>query len=248
MNQFIRQVTEQGQGQLLYNAFFVAGFVAVLLFALIAGKKYQIPRWKALIYIACVYMLSALWMFVQCWIENGFKGWGGNNIVRTFVWVPLAAWPVGKLLKVDWNRGCDFIAPCVPLVQGVAHWGCLFVGCCHGYSCSWGVYNPLLEENVFPSPALEASVALVIFAVIWVYEKKRDYKPNGLAYPLMLMMFGYSRFLLEFLRDNRKVVFGASTLALHALFMALVGTAVYVTIKEKARKELTIIKERKKRR
>ena len=160
----------------------------------------------------------------------------------------MAAWPVSKVLKIDWDRGCDFVAPCVPLVQGVAHWGCLFVGCCHGYPCSWGVYNPLLEQNVFPSPALEALVALAIFAVVCIYEKKQDYKPNGLAYPLMLMLFGYSRFLLEFLRDNRKVMFGVSTLAIHALFMALVGTAVYVTIKEKNQKKSTKKTERKKRR
>lgn len=237
MNQLIRQVTEQGNGQLLYNIFFAAGFVAVFLFALVSGKKYQLPHWKALIYVMCVYTVSALWMFFQCWVENGFKGWGGNNIVRTFVWVPLVAWPIGKLLKVDWYRGCDFLAPCVPLVQGVAHWGCLFVGCCHGYACDWGVYNPVLEQNVFPSPALEALTALAVFGIVCRYERKRNYQPNGLAYPLMLMLFGYSRFLLEFFRDNRKVLFGASTLALHALFMALVGTAVYVTIKEQSRKK-----------
>ena len=62
------------------------------------------------------------------------------------------------------------------------------------------------------------------------------------------MLFGYSRFLLEFLRDNRKVMFGVSTLAIHALFMALVGTAVYVTIKEKNQKKSTKKTERKKRR
>lgn len=233
VNQLLRYITEQGWGQLLYNVFFVAGFVAVFLYAMVNGKKYGIPKGKALLYIIIVYFVSLLWMFFQCWVENGFKGWGGNNIVRTFVWVPLAAWPAGKLLKVDWVRGCDFVAPCVPLVQGVAHWGCIFAGCCHGYACSWGIYNPLLNQNVFPCPPAEALTALIVVFIVCGYEKRQNYKPNGLAYPLMLMLFGYSRFLLEFLRDNRKVVFGVSTLALHALFMALVGTAVYVTIKER---------------
>ena len=73
MNQIIRQIAEQGYGQVLYNIFFAAGFVAVFLFALIAGKKYKISKWKALVYVICVYTISTLWMFVQCWIENGFK-------------------------------------------------------------------------------------------------------------------------------------------------------------------------------
>lgn len=237
MNQLLRYITEQGCGQLLYNIFFVAGFVAVFLYALFRGKKYEIPRGKALLYVVIVYSISLLWMFFQCWVENGFKGWGGNNIVRTFVWVPLAALLAGKLLKIEWARGCDFVAPCVPLVQAVAHWGCIFVGCCHGYPCSWGIYNPLLDENVFPCPPLEALMALAVVLIVCRYEKKQDYKPNGLAYPLMLMLFGYSRFLLEFLRDNPKPILGVSTLAIHSLFMALVGTAAYATIKERTNKK-----------
>ena len=136
-------------------------------------------------------------------------------------------------MKIDWARGCDFVAPCVPLVQAVSHWGCIFVGCCHGYPFKWGIYNPALDIKTFPCQPLEALVALAVVIIICRYEKKQNYKPTGLAYPLMLMLFGYSRFLLEFLRDNDKIVLGISDLAFHALFMAFVGTAVYMTMKEK---------------
>ena len=233
MNQLIEFATEHGLNDQLYDIFFAAGFCAVFLFAMFNGKKYGIPRGKALIFIILVYTISALWMFTQCWIENGFKGWGGNNIVRTFVWVPVAVWLVGKLMKVDWMRGCDFVAPCVPMIQAVSHWGCIFVGCCHGYPFKWGIYNPALDIKTFPCQPLEALVALAVVIIICRYEKKQNYKPTGLAYPLMLMLFGYSRFLLEFLRDNNKIVLGISDLAFHALFMAFVGTAVYMTMKEK---------------
>ena len=90
----------------------------------------------------------------------------------------------------------------------------------------------MLNENTFPIQFVESFAALVVVIIVERYMKKRNYEPDGLAYPMMLMLFGYSRFLLEFLRDNQKIAFGISTLALHALFMALVGTAVYVTIKE----------------
>ena len=232
MNQIIELVTEHDLNKLFYDIFFAAGFCAVFIFAMFNGKKYGLTRGKALIFVVLVYTVSVLWMFTQCWIENGFKGWGGNNIVRTFVWVPVAVWLIGKLMNVEWSRGCDFVAPCVPMIQAVSHWGCIFVGCCHGYPVDWGIYNPALEIKTFPSQPLEALVALAIVIIICRYEKNHNYKPNGLAYPLMLMMFGFSRFFLEFLRDNQKIMMGVSTLALHALFMALVGTAVYVTVKE----------------
>lgn len=93
---------------------------------------------------------------------------------------------------------------------------------------------------MFPGPPLEALTAIVVVIIVCRYEKKRNYEPDGLAYPLMLMLFGYSRFFLEFLRDNDKIFFGVSTLALHALFMALVGTATYFTIKERNEKQKRI--------
>ena len=245
MSRLIEIVTEHSLNGLFYDIFFVAGFCAVFLFALFTCNKYDIPRMKALAFVVLVYTLSVVWMFTQCWIENGFRGWGGNNIVRTFIWVPVAAWLVGKFMKIEWSRGCDFIAPCVPMIQAVSHWGCIFAGCCHGYEFKWGIYNPGLDEKTFPCQPIEALVALAVVIFIYQYEKKNNYNTGGLAYPLMLMLFGYSRFLLEFLRDNDKVIFGISTLALHALFMAFVGTAVYVTIKENLNKEKKVKKRRR---
>lgn len=73
MNQFIRQVTEQGQGQLLYNAFFVAGFVAVFLCAWFTCKNYKIPRGKALLFVVLVYTISVIWMFFSAGSKMGSK-------------------------------------------------------------------------------------------------------------------------------------------------------------------------------
>ena len=235
MNQLLRYVTEQGWNSIIYNILFACSFLIVTVYALISAPKHKLSRGKGLALVVLVYSISLIWMFFQCWVENGFKGWGGNNIVRTFVWVPVAAIPVSKLLKIDWKCSCDFLAPCVPMIQ-VNHWGCIFAGCCHGYPCSWGVYNPMLDKNTFPTQFLEAFAALIVVLIVIRYEKKKNYVSDGLAYPLMLMLFGYSRFLLEFLRDNEKIIFGVSTLALHALFMALIGTSVYFTLSERIKK------------
>ncbi len=232
LNLLIEFVTEQGWNTLFYNIFFVAGFVAIFVFNYFNCKNYKIPVGKALIFTVVVYAISTLWMFILCWVENGFKGWGGNNIVRVFIWVPIAALPIAKLMKIDWIRSCDFLAPCVPLVQAVAHWGCIFSGCCHGYPSSWGVVNPATGQIMFPAQPLEALVALAIVVIVCRYERKRDYEPNGYAYPLMLVLFGSTRFFLEFLRDNDKLFLGISSLALHALLMVMVGIAIYLTIKD----------------
>ena len=50
--------------------------------------------------------------------------------------------------------------------------------------------------------------------------------------PIMLMLFGYTRFLLESARNNDKLFFGISEPAMQAVFAALVGTVWYVTVKK----------------
>jgi len=230
ISQFIHWTVDVGINGILYDAFFAAGFVAVLIFNLVNCKNFKIKVWKAILFTVLVYTLSVLWMFFLYWAESGFKDWGGNNIVRIFIWVPLFAWPVAKLLKLDWKTCCEYIAPCLCVVHGVAHLGCIFAGCCHGYPWKYGIWNPQLDCKTFPVQPIEAIVAIAIVIVICVRQKRRSYDPDGLSYPLMLILFGSTRFMLEFARDNDKLFLGISSLALHALLMLIVGLAFYFSL------------------
>ncbi len=209
----------------LYYFFHVLGFATVAAFNVWYGKKYGISWHKALIFTAIVYSLTYLWIHVQFWIETGFKIWGGQNIVRGFVYVPLIAYPIARLMRMQWRKTCDFIAPCVCIAQGVSHVGCIFPGCCHGYPWQWGIYNNSLGVRTFPVQLLEAATAwIIVFVIVYrAYEKK--YASDGVSYPLMLFLFGSTRFLWEFMRDNDKIFLGCSSLSFHALFMAAVGGA-----------------------
>ena len=233
VSQLIHSVVDVGQGTLLYNIFFALGFVVVIIYTIINCKNYGISRGKALLFSFSVYTVTVLWMFFLYWMESGFKNWGGNNIVRIFIWVPVVAYPFCKLMKLDWLTTCEFLAPCPAMVQGISHYGCIFKGCCQGYAWTHGIWNPALDYKTFPTQPIEACVAVAVVVFVLIRQKKQNYKVDGLTYPLMLILYGYSRFLLEFLRDNNKLFFGISDLAIHALVMGLIGTAVYVTIKER---------------
>lgn len=54
------------------------------------------------------------------------------------------------------------------------------------------------------------------------------------SYPLMLILFGFTRFLCEFLRDNYKVFGNISNIALHAAFMFIVGVVWLLVLRKKA--------------
>lgn len=218
----------------LYDFFFAMGFVGVFIYLICICKKYAIPKWKSIIFTVLVYGSTLGWMFFLFWAETGFRVWGGNNIVRVFWWLGVFVFPVSKLLRLDYRKCLDFVAPCLCINHGIAHIGCIFAGCCHGYSCDWGLYNNSLGVRCFPNQPIEAAVALGIAFYIWYREKKKGYGAgiDGLSFPIMLMLFGYSRFFLEFLRDNNKLIFGISLLAIHALVNAIIGTVVYVYVKK----------------
>lgn len=236
MNDLLHTITDHSLNQLIYNIFFVGGFVAVLLFNIFNAKNFRIAKMRAVFLTILVYVVSTFWMMVLCWVENGFKNFGANNIVRVFIWVPVFTWPVSKLLKLDFKTCCDYLSPCLCVVHGVAHLGCIFAGCCHGYPWKYGVFNPALGIKTFPIQPIEALIAILIVIIIWVRQKKHDFRVDGESFPLMLMLYGYTRFLLEFARDNNKIFLGISDLAIHALIMALVGTAWYFTAREYNRK------------
>lgn len=223
MNDLIRLVADAGLSQVFYNVFFALGFVSVMLGLLIFGKKLQIPLWKTAVTVGIVYPLVVLWMFVMFWMESGFTIWGGNNIVRIFIYVPLVGWPVAKLLKLDVKKMISLLSFGPLLVHGISHFGCIFAGCCYGYPSSFGVYNPYFQDIRFPIQPIEALTAVAIVVFLLWRAKKKNYEPDGYEYPLMLVLFGSTRFIFEFLRNNEKMFWGISNLAIHALFMFVVG-------------------------
>lgn len=237
MNNLIRLIYDVGAGKAFYDIFFIWGFVSVLLGLLFYGKKLKFPLWKIAVTVCIVYPAVVLWMFVMFWMESGFTTWGGNNIVRIFVYVPLIGLPVAKLLKMDMRKTLALLSFGPLLVHGISHFGCIFVGCCHGYPCSFGIYNPMFQDIRFPIQPIEALTAVAIVVFLFVRSKKKQYEPDGYEYPLMLVLFGSTRFLFEFLRDNDKMFWGISNLAIHALFMFVVGL-IWIIILYNKRKAL----------
>ena len=99
MNDLIIYISQMGWGKTLYDVFFALGFVSVLCGLIWLGKKLKLPLWKIAVTVVIVYPLVVLWMFVMFWIESGFTAFGGNNIVRIFVYVPLFGLPVARMLQ-----------------------------------------------------------------------------------------------------------------------------------------------------
>ena len=234
ISKFIRYAYDRNLGGTIYNGGLAVAFLMQALFLIWYRKKYNLPFLKTLLIILTVHPIAYLMVMVLTWIENGFVNWGAMNIVRVYVYLPLICMLVSRLVKVETSRMLEFISPGVALHQGIAHIVCPFTGCCYGYPCSWGIWNPLTKEILFPNQWLESIAALSVFLYLYRYAKKAHFDVTGKTFPLFLVLFGGTRFLLEFLRDNDKLFWGISNLALHAAFMVFVGGLwlYYIYLKE----------------
>ena len=212
------------KSEFLYYLFFALGFVSTSLFGFFYRKKIGLSIKKALLAVVMIYVPSVIWMFLLFWAESGFQTFGGNNIVRVFVWVPLFALPVAKILKVDVRDMLNFIAPLPCAVHGISHYGCIFEGCCYGYPSNvFAIWNPELHEYRFAIQPIEATIAVLVIVATVLYTSQMKFSKTANAYPVMLILFGSTRFFLEFARDNEKLFWGISNLAIHAFIMFIVG-------------------------
>ena len=240
INSLIQFVNAKGWDSAVYYAFVIAAYFIQILFLFHYRKEYDISIGKAVLTISIVYPLGYVLCVAIAWVESGFTRWGVMNIVRLYAFLPLITVPLAKLMKMPVWKLTDFMAPGLALESAVAHAACPFEGCCRGYACQWGVWNPVTNTRLFPIQWLECLIAFLIFLVLVRYTKRSSKKGTGRVYFWLLILFGSTRFLLEFMRDNQKVIAGISNLALYAAFMTLVGLIglwVLSHVEEKARFE-----------
>ena len=204
--------------------------------------------WKTVVSMLMASVLVVLTMaFLQVFIDAVFDESLGimnsllNNMGRSFVFVPLIAWLVAKILKTQWEKISAVYAVGEPLVWAFGSLGCLFPGCCRGYACDWGIYNVLTHGYVFPTQLVNAAALWSIAMFLHVGMKKRDYQLDGTEYPIMLMLVGLTRFLTEFLMDNHKIVLGLSSLSFDALIMRIVGASMLFIFRFKGKNKKEIV-------
>jgi len=202
-------------------------------------KKTTIGAFKAIVFVAFTYVMNFGLMLLLAWIEAGFQNFGSQNGIRSFAYTPLLCLIGAKLFRMAWREGNAIFALCLPFSHAIAHLGCIFAGCCEGYPCEGGIYNAFAHENLFPIQLVESAVAVLIGIYVANRVKKNHFEIDGKEYPIMMLLFGSTRFVCEFLRANEKIWLGCSSLVFHALFMCVVGLAWLIILNKTSKKEAT---------
>jgi phosphatidylglycerol:prolipoprotein diacylglycerol transferase len=133
--------------------------------------------------------------------------------------VGVALWYMRRHRFPVWTT-CDAFAPAIALGHAIGRLGCLAAGCCYGSitSMPWAVtftdpraaanVGTPLNEPLHPVQLYESGAELLVLGLLLATERRGRPFP-GRTFWLYLLLYGVSRFVIEFFRgDPRGMVFG----------------------------------------
>jgi phosphatidylglycerol:prolipoprotein diacylglycerol transferase len=138
-----------------------------------------------------------------------------------------------RFRRVRLLPGLDTVATVLPLAYAIGRLGCQLAGDGDYGKVStlpWAMSYPhgLVPafEPVHPTPVYEMVLMTGLFLILWNLRMKK--LPNGLIFALYLVGYGTERFLIEFLRTNKPVVWWLTEAQLVSLAL-VVGGAILLT-------------------
>ena len=127
---------------------------------------------------------------------------GGKSLVGGLVCGWIAVELTKRILGIRRSTG-DGWALALPAGEAIGRIGCYFNGCCYGTKCdaSWAIYQHGAWRH--PTQLYSAIAAALIFGIVWA---TRDKMPReGASFRLYLLLYGASRFAIEFARARSTV-------------------------------------------
>jgi phosphatidylglycerol:prolipoprotein diacylglycerol transferase len=170
------------------------------------------------------------------WFQAGFAWYGG--LIAAILMLALQgvlAKPNGLTAARAARRMLDLAAPAAALGYGVGRIGCLTSGdgdYGKNTTLPWGVHMSkfaLVPPNppdalVQPTPIYEFLFATVLFW--WLWRRGSKSTPLGFLTGEYLLISGFGRFLVEFVRINPPLYWGMSNAQVAAIGSMLVGAVI----------------------
>ncbi len=168
---------------------------------------------------------SILWDF-----KNGYVVYGGiiGGVLAGFLYC--------RKKKVSFLKYFDLVMPAVALAQGLGRLGCFFAGCCYGRETNawYGITfrnSKFAPNNVklVPTQLISSAGDFLICGILLLYAKRNPV--NGRVASAYLILYGFGRFGVEFLRNDYRGNIGwMSTSQLISVVIVAIGVALYLIL------------------
>ena len=174
--------------------YLLIGFACMILLSLIRNRYYNLKIREIVVFMLLLVITGVIGTAVLFYIENGH--WGGTSFFGSIFLIPIVFTIISKTFKITYGKMMDICAVPICAMLAVMKVRCVVGGCCSGSSI-------VLRDGssfVFPSQIAEMIVILLIMIKLISWEVKGLNK--DILYPLFLIMYGVTRFVLNFFRAN----------------------------------------------
>lgn len=230
----------QGSGT-VYKLMYVVGFALMMVINLKTNKKYKLKTPVTIIITLITYVAGVVGAMLMSkihsviMIRNGFNETASVAIMGAVYFTPLFMSIVSILLKQDWRRVIDMLAPGIFVILAFAKLGCFLHGCCHGLECSFGIKYLNTEMTVFPIQIIEVFLMSLIIAFCFWYAFKSKQYVKGAVYPVTAIIYCCIRFVIEFFRyyeheAQRHIMFGVTIWQFCCVLFIIICTVWLVII------------------
>ena len=221
-----------------YWMMFVFGLIGIAVLTIVRRKRYRLNVPKCLIFTVMMAVLGLLGAKILYVLENiemvklvGLKI-GGLSFYGS-VWLIMLLMPAaGLLLKLRPLESLDAAAPGVAIMIGFMRVGCFFNGCCGGRTI-----RTVTGSFTYPTQMIESIGDFIILFLLLVWEKREDHE--GKLYPGFLALYGTLRFIVEFMRDTPKGLWGFSNGNWYSLASFVIGITylIYRWVSDRSHKK-----------
>lgn len=224
-----------------YLAMYVIGTVLMFTVSMLTYKKHNLKLRQAIVFTLIAFAGGMAGTKLMGMIHTavlqaaGFSDTSGMSIYGAVIFTPIIVLLICLICKQPWRPILDLLAPSGIILVGCAKLGCLFLGCCPGIECSFGIYYENYKATMFPSPIFEFITIAAIVALGFWYTFKSGKHVAGTVYPLLCMLYGSTRFLWEFMRyyqpaEAKHMILGMSFWQFVSILVTLAGAAWFIAL------------------
>ena len=176
--------------------FLAIGTICMLVPLMICATWYGIRKYKSVFAALLLTVVGTMGTYLLGWIES-YPRFGSRSFYGAVFLIPVDFFAIAKLLRISYGALMDMSAPSVCVMLVLMKALCCIEGCCDGrvlYTAASGA------PVVFPSQIVELVNALALFGVLMRMIHRKKY--NGEIYAWFFVLYGVSRFALNFFRAD----------------------------------------------
>ena len=221
----------------LYYILMIIGLMVAVIVSLQKREQYGYTKLQAAV-LTILYFLQAFLgakiLFgvekvigagtLKAWNMSGLSLFG--TLYLSLIFVPIFAVFFHKKVTDTF----DFITPTWLILLSFVRFGCFISGCCGARQMVFHGFPVRLPVQLF-----EVICDLCILSLcLWIDQPKQEKNRKEFrAFPLLLVTYCFTRFLLEFLRNNEITSLGITISQVHCVAFLLIGIVSLLKIRGK---------------